>query len=51
MFTLLILIALAVIVALGVIFSPVVLFVGLDVLAVVFIIKVIISCFTKKKRK
>lgn len=51
MFTLLILIALAVLIALGIIFSPVIIFVGADVLAVVFVIKIIISCFTKKKRK
>lgn len=50
MFTLCILIALILVVALGLIFSPVILFVGLDVLAVVAIVKVIIGCFTKKKK-
>ncbi len=50
MFTLLIIIALIMVIALGLIFSPVILFVGLDVLAVVAIVKVIVGCFTKKKK-
>lgn len=50
MFTISIIVALVLVIALGVVFSPVILFVGMDVLAVVGIIKLIVGCFRKKKK-